>query len=231
MKKFLALFAALTLAACSGDDDNNEVKQNKFVSTITTSYNDDSADGEVITFLYDDQKHIKSVVASDEILASFTYQGDNVVSIAGDDSTEAQYNFTYINDVFSGYSYYEDSYLIAHNAQANTYAFGDTGAVLYVSGRDLGKVVDADGNVNMEVTYDSSKKGALYNLPGNNLFVLTAFSQLYPFISSQAMTSVAEGDYKYTASNTYDNDGYITKSVLTTVDGEVITLNYTYKAL
>jgi len=230
MKKFLALFAALTLAACSGDDDNNEVKQNKFVSTITTSYDDSPEDGEALTFLYDDQQHIKSVVASDEIIASFTYQGDNVVSIAGDDSGEAQYNFTYTNGVLSGYSAYEESYPITHNAQANTYTFGDD-AVLYVSGRDFGKAVDSDGGTFTEVTYDTGKKGALYNVPGNNLFVMTFFSQLYPFMSSQAMTSVTEGDFKYTATNTYDNDGYVIKSVLTSVGGGVITLNYTYKAL
>lgn len=231
MKKFLALFAALTLAACSGDDDNNEVKQNKFVSTITTSYNDDSADGDVITFLYDDQKHVKSVVASDEIIASFTYQGDNVASIAGDDSGEAQFNFTYTNNILSGYSAYGDSHPITHNAQANSYDFGDLAAVLYVSGRDFGKAVESDGTIFSEITYDTGKKGALYNVSGNNLFVMTFFSQLYPFIASNAMTSITESSSKYTANNTYDNDGYVIKSVLTSTQGEVVTIDYTYKAL
>lgn len=230
MKKFLALFAALSLAACSGDDDNNEVKQNKFVSTITTSYSDSPEDGEVITFLYDDQKHVKSVVASDEIIASFTYQGDNVASIAGDDSGEAQYNFTYTNGILSGYSAYGESYPILHDAQANSYNFGDLAAVLYVSGRDFGKALNSDGSTFTEVTYDTGKKGALYNIPGNNLFVMTFFSQLYPFVSSQAMTSVTEGGYKYTASNTYDSDGYITGMVLKS-ESQEITLTYTYKAL
>lgn len=230
MKKFLALFAALTLAACSGDDDNNEVKQNKFLSTITTSYADSPEDGEVITFLYDDQKHVKSVVASDEIIASFTYQGDNVASIAGDDSGEAQYNFTYKNGILSGYSAYGESYPILHDAQANSYNFGDLAAVLYVSGRDFGKALNSDGSTFTEITYDAGKKGALYNVPGNNLFVMTFFSQLYPFVSSQAMTSVTEGGYKYTASNTYDSDGYVTGMVLKS-ESQEITLTYTYKAL
>lgn len=231
MKKFLALFAALTLAACSGDDDNNEVKQNKFVSTITTSYSDIPEDGEVITFLYDDQRHVKSIVASDEIVASFTYEGDNVVSIAGDDSGESQYNFTYTNGILSGYSAYDESFPITHDAQANSYNFGDLAAILYVSGRDFGKALNTDGTTFSEITYDAGKKGALYNVPGNNLFVMTFFSQLYPFMSSQAMTSVTESNTKYTATNTYDNEGYIVKSVLTTVDGVAVTLNYTYKAL
>jgi len=231
MKKFLALFAALTLAACSGDDDKNEVKQNKFVSTITVSYADTPEDVEVLTFLYDDQKHVKSIVDSDETFAAFTYQGDNLVSIADDDTAEAQYNFTYANDIFSGYSSFGELIPITHNAQANTYTLANSGAVLYVSGRDVGKIVEADGTVNIEVTYDTSKKGALYNVPGNNLFVLTAFSQLYPYISSQAMTSITESSFKYTANNTYDNDGYISKSILTSTDGVVFTLSYTYKAL
>jgi len=231
MKKFLALFTVLTLAACSGDDDKNEITQNKFLSTVAITYNDYPDFYDVRSFYYDNKKHIKTVTKNDSIIAAFTYEGDNVVSIAYDEENVPLYHLTYNKGVLSGFSFVHDNHTITYNGQANTYTINNLGPVLHVSGKDFFKRVDFNGEVNTEVKFDSTKKGPLYNVPGDNLFVVTFFGELYPYVSAQAMISVTESTYAYTASNTYDDEGYVTRAVITSSGHEIATLNYTYKAL
>lgn len=232
MKKILAIFAALALAACSGDDDNKEVAQNKYLSTITLSEDETpSGDDDVLTFFYDDKKHISSIVSEDEIVASFEYEGDNVISISTDDGASERYGFGYTNGVFSQIRIDGQMLPVTFNAQENSYTIGTINASIVVSGRDFTKALEADSSVYADVTYDNSKKGALYNIAGNNLFVMTFFSNLFPYIATKPMAGLRIGSDTYTTANTYDSDGYIVKSVLTSTEGESQVLIYSYKAL
>lgn len=232
MKKIIALFAVLGLAACSGDDDNDKATSNKYPDKVTLIDVDGSS--EAISFIYDSQKHIKTIAVNGEVLYDFDYDGDNIIAITADGDETPYYKFQYTNGIFSGYGVDDEPFApVSYNAQNNSYNFTTLNAILTVSGRDFAKLTDSNSEVYTEVVYDSSKKGALYNVAGNNLFVMTYFSNLYPYVSTQAVKSLRiEGPNEYSVSNTYDSEGYVTQAVLTPLaDGRVITVQYTYKAL
>jgi len=234
MKKLVTLLAAIiTLTSCSSDDDNNADKgNNKSLSSITLSNGDGTGQPEVLTVIYDDNGNIKAFAADDDILYAYKYDtNNNLISISRGLSSDAEYTFQYTNGRLSGYTDESGTTTaIGYNEQTKMYTIGDSARQFSLKGRDIGTVSEAGENM-YTFNYDDSHKGALYNIKGDNLFVLTMFSELYQYMSVRPMTSIATGDDSYTLDNTFDADGYVTKEAIN-YNGQVqsvLTYQYTEK--
>lgn len=231
MKKLLTLLVLIVMTSCSNDDDNNVDKgNNKSLSSITLSSGDGTGQPEVLTVIYDDNGNIKAFVADDEIVYAYKYDANNnLISIGSGLNSDPDYTFQYTNGRLSGYTDVEGAMTtaISYNEQAKTYTIGDSARQFSLKGRDIG-TVSTGGQNEYTFNYDDSHKGALYNVKGDNLFVLTMFSELYQYMSVRPMTSIETGNDSYTLDNTFDADGYVTKAAIN-YNGEVQSiLTYQY---
>ncbi|ALM48874.1 hypothetical protein AMR72_08215 [Flavobacterium psychrophilum] len=232
MKKIVTLLALIILASCSSDD-NNDVNNgsNKYLSSFSIGSDDGTEQSEVVTVIYDDNDNIKAFVADDDIIFAYKYDSDNnLISMSRGFNSDAEYTFQYTNGRLSGYTdvYSGTTTAITYNDQTKMYVIGDSDREIGLKGRDIGVVNDVDGENMYTFNYDDSKKGALYNVKGDNLFVLSLFSEFYQYLSVRPMTGISVFENTYTLENTYDSDGFLTKAAITTNGESQGVLMYQY---
>lgn len=221
MKKLIfALFALATLVSCS-DDDNKEIQ--KFATSITM-------EGDMINLTYDDKKNLKTISEDGDIVYAFTYNSNNELLAINDEEGVPIVTVLYTNGQLSGYTSNGQTQPITYDAQTGKYTLANAGIEASLAGRDLAKLNVIGGNTILDIAYKGSEKGPFYSVPTKNTFLLSMFLNLYYFVSTKPILSVAESGTIITTDNTYDADGYVTTMVLQqdTENQEVI---FTYSEL
>lgn len=158
----------------------------------------------------------------------YTFGGDPVYEI----------NYGYTNGKFSSYydTYYDDTINFSYNAQYNQYTNSINGSRFILNVNDDISIKTASNN-EYSFTFDTTKKGPLYNVV-NKKWIPTLWYGI------SGLTSVEITTYPVTSlfddniaqvnpyTNTYDADGFITKSVFTVNNGyENHEITYSYKSI
>lgn len=248
MKQLLAILLVSTLLfSCRKDDDPIQEQQVKVINNIeikktysgnSTTYIDS------IDFAYNTNKEISKISTFENgvLYYSYTYVYQNNIpvssmydfSFGGDPVYEVRYGYT--NGKYSRYydTYYDDATTFTYNEQFNQYTNSVNGYRFTINEFDDMSVRTGSGN-EYAFTYDTSKKGALYNVV-NKKWIPALWYGISGLgivaISTHPVTSLFDDNRAqanpYT--NTYDTDGFITKSVFSINNGnQRYEITYTYK--
>lgn len=218
--------SALSLLSCNNnDDDTSETEIKKYPESIILT-----KDGESTTtkITYNDKMQIIGYSEPSSNI-TFLYQNDRVVEVR-ENSNSVPYALQYTNGILSGLTHYSNPYPVTYNSQQGSYGVGNF-LSFGLQGKDIAYVNSSSEKE--EFAYDSSKKGALYNLPDKDLFPVTLFSTFqYYYLSTrpiQTITLSVKGTQNILKSeNTYDSDGYITSMTLRSSTEEVFRVEYKY---
>lgn len=226
MKRFFAILAVVMLAACSSDDDKNDGPK-KYPTAFRLGT---EATAPWIQLRYDSNNNLTGLISEDEVQYSFAYNGNELVSITnGGDDEEPDYEFVYQDGALTGYIRNGETFPITYNKDSKTYIFEEEGLEVGLRGRDLGTGKLIGNTVNaLDITYDDSRKGALYAVPTKDLFLIQLFANVYYYLSARPIVTVGDNEDSYTAENLYDADGYITQMTLKSGADTIATIQYQY---
>jgi hypothetical protein len=229
MKKlFFALFALTALVSCTDNDsdsNNNEGTQ-KFVTSMTIG---EGEDADLITFQYDENKNLKAYLEDGDLEYTFTYNDNNelvAVTDAFDESSTV--DIIYTNGVLSGYTLNGTTYPITYNEATKKYLFGGFGIEIGLEGRDIATVAETGQENYLTIDYFDVHKGPMYNVPTKDVFLVSLFTDLYYLTSTKPISGMNDEGQNYTTESTYDQDGFVTKMILSPEIGtdDVITFQY-----
>ncbi|RDI15722.1 hypothetical protein [Flavobacterium sp. AG291] len=231
MKKIFLLVTVVLLASCSADDNNVVTKKLLSSFTITES-------GSISTteFAYDANRNITGITKDGMTEYSFAYNKGNMIIIydgaLDNPDTKQLYNILNQNNQPTDYIDSDGkSWFITYNSTTKKYTFEGSGIEVLLKSRDIASVNDADDVVLATMEYDEEKLGCLYNVPTNNVYLLPLFTELYGYISAQAVKKITLNGTEYAVTNTYDEEGYVIKMVLMTEGGATRTIDYNYVEL
>ena len=173
---------------------------------------------------------------------TFTYQNNIPVSAIYEDASSGDapsvINFNYTNDIYYStyYTMYNTTNIFNYNAQTNLFTSYDTTIKFMLnSNDDLAKKVRYATIANFN--FDSSKKGPLYSVKNKKwiaaLWYTSAVEQVYSnVITAFPVSGVTLDNTVIPYTNTYDSDGYVTKSTSSANNGNNTNeIDYTYKSL
>jgi len=230
MRTLLALFCLTFLFACSNDDDVKET-QKKYLTQM--NFTNDGVTT-TIHFEYDDSKNITAIKAGgdgDDDLY-YTYNGTKLSTIRAGNETEPSMTFTYTADKLTGYTTnYDGDNPVSYNEQTKKYIFGDDDYKYEVSlkGRDVATISPIGGEANFYMNFEQNRKGPLYNVATDNVFLLNLFSTYSPLLFVNAPTDFLYSGVLFTCENIYNNDNYLIKMMLTSNENTAITIDYIYE--
>jgi len=232
MKKILALICLACICACSNDDDPKQSKKKYLTEMILTN------EGVSTTyhFEYDASKNISAIRNNEDEDDNlyYTYNGTSVSTIRVGQDLEPAVTLIYTADKLTGYTNSFDDYTpINYNQQTKNYLFGDEDYQYEVilKNRDVAKINIINSGEYFYMNFDQNRKGPLYNVATNNIFLMNLFSTLSPFLFVNAPTDFMYSQELFTCENTYDKDNYLTKMILTSNEGSNLTVNYTYEEM
>lgn len=221
MKKILLVFLAMAmLVSCNSDDDNKPTQ--KFMTTAII-------DGDPIVFQYDDNKNLKAMYSYGEPMYTFDYDNDNnLIAVSDEDDTDTPFiTIQYQNGQIASITNSGMTIPVTYNEQTSKYVFGGVNIEAGLVGKDLGTIDEIGGDNILTMEYVSDHKGPFYNTPTKNSFLYALLVDLYYFTSTKPIAKVTDMGEVYTAENTYDDEGYVIKSVLTSGgDGGTIIFQY-----
>lgn len=220
-------FSALTFISCSNDDDDSPetaAKKKYPESFVLTQY----GQSKTTTISYNDKMQITGYSEPNSVI-TFSYETGKVKEVR-ENGNSLPYALSYTNGILSGLSHYGQPYTVTYNSQQASYTVGNL-LTFGLNGRDVAYV--NDNSENQIFTYDSNKKGALYDLPDAELFPVTLFSTFqYYYLATkpvQTITLVNNGVQNVVnALNTYDSDGYITSMTAKSGNSEIFKVTYKY---
>lgn len=229
------LILIVTLSGCSKDDDKSqestppvvEIPSKKYVDRVITTENGETL---VTKVNYNNKMQVISYV-DDNTSFNFQYENDRVVAVMeGEESNP--YSLYYTDGVLSGIDHYSQNYSVTYNSSNKTYSFDGTNFKFGLTGRDI-LFVNQLGSNTETFTYDTSKKGPLYNLDAENIFPITLFANFQYFYMTVAPIRTVKFVYDgvtwtLVAENIYDDEGYLTEMTLRTAGEEEINIKYEY---
>jgi hypothetical protein len=178
---------------------------------------------------YNDSMQVTAYV-SDQDTIRFEYEQGKVVRVKEGNGIDP-YVFQYTDRVLSGIQHYSLYYPVSYNSQNKSYILEGGNFTFGLAGRDI-SYVDQTQNYREDFSYDSSKKGAFYNIEGENIFPVTLFASFqYYYLTSAALKSITisgSDTINYITENTYDDQGYITSSILRSEGNEAFSVQYHY---
>ena len=243
------LLLSVVLFSCQKDDEPEPQKPIKVIDKINIkkTYSGSST---IVTdrldFEYNSNKEISKIsrFENDVLYYSYTYVYQNNLPVSsmydftsgGDPVYEVTYGYT--NGKYARYydSYYNDETLFTYNAQYNQYTNSINGNRFILNEFDDITTRTASGN-EYAFTFDTSKKGPLYNVVNKKWLPALWYGidglGILEY-STHPVTSLFDDNLAqanpYT--NTYDTDGFITKSVFSVYNGNsMYEITYTYKSL
>lgn len=250
MKKIIAILTlSIILFSCNKDDEPTSQPLLKVIDKIEvkiTATSNGSFHTEKIDFQYNNNKEISKISTFEEnqLYYSLTYTYQNNVPFSsmyeypngGDPIYEINYGYT--NGIYSSYhdTYYDDTTIFSYNSQFNQFTNSINGNRFVLNESNDFVSMTASGN-EYAFSYDTTKKGPLYNvvnkkwipslwygISGLTIIEMSTFPITSLFDDNLAQT------YPYT--NTYDADGFITKSVFTINNGDqAYEITYIYKSI
>ncbi|TJZ61488.1 hypothetical protein FAZ15_09870 [Sphingobacterium olei] len=250
MKKIGILFLlSVLLFSCRKDKTPEPQKSVKVIDKINIkkTYSGSST---IVTdrldFEYNSNNEVSKIsrFEDDVLYYSYTYVYQNNLPVSsmydftfgGDPVYKVTYGYT--NRKYARYydSYYNDETLFTHNAQYNLYTSSVNGNRFMLNEFDDITTRTASGN-EYTFTFDTSKKGPLYNVVNKKwipaLWYGISGLGILEF-STHPVTSLFDDNLAqanpYT--NTYDTDGFVTKSVFSVYNGTTMyEITYIYKSI
>jgi len=221
MKKILFAFLAIAmLASCNNDDDSKSTRK-----LMTTAI----VDGDPIVFQYDDNKNLKAMSSYGEVIYTFDYDNNNnLIAVSDEDDTDTPFiTIQYQNGQIASITNSGAVIPVTYNQQTNKYVFGGVNIEAGLIGNDLGTVDEIGGDNILTLEYVSDHKGPFYNTPTKNPFLYALLVDLYYFTSTRPIAKATDMGETYTAESTYDDEGYVIKSVFgSEEDGGTIIYQY-----
>lgn len=235
MKKILLLLSVIALFSCSSDDDaNNEQKAKKYVDVVTLTSNGNTS---TINLTYNDAKEIIRYSRSGTTL-TYMYDQGRLTTITDTDLNNTPYQLSYTNGELSSLKHYDDTYPVTHSTADNSYTFnlGEINFKLGITGRDIAYLNNFDGVSSQKFSYSTQNKGPMYNMGTEKAYLVPLFSEYaYIFLTSMPTTQFkfnSDGAEKvYNATHTFDEDGYVTSTVLRNADEEFLSAQFHYVTL
>lgn len=229
VKNILVLsFLTFSLLSCTNDDDDTGVESavKKYPESFILTKDGVSKTTHIT---YNDAMQITGYV-DDYSTISFVYENGRVVKVKEGNGIDP-YTMRYTNGILSGLDHYSLSYPVSYNSQQNSYKIGDFTS-FGLSGRDILYVSNTPENTET-FSYDTSKKGPLYDLEGENLFMVTLFASFqYYYLSASSIKSITvsndQESLTYSSQNTYDEDGFLKSMTLRSGSQELFKVEYNY---
>jgi len=235
MNKILLLLSVITIFSCSSDDDsNNEQKAKKYVDVVTLTTNGETS---TINLTYNDAKQIIRYSRSGTSL-TYKYEQGRLTTITDTDQNNTPYQLSYTNGQLSSLKHYNDTYPVTHNVADNCFTFsaGEINLKLGIAGRHIAFLNNFDGVSSQKFSYSNQNKGPMYNISTENAYLVPLFSE-YAYIFLTSMPTVqfrlnTDGTEKvYNATHTFDEEGYVTSTVLRSGNEEFISAQFHYVTL
>jgi len=236
MKKIITLLAFLTLFSCSNDDDsgndNSGSKTKKYVDRISLVSQNGSFD---ISLTYNADKQIASYTRGTTTRLSYEYQGGRLVRVNDLDFPDSPYQFTYNDGILFSLKHYNETYAVTYNKADKSYFFDGISTLKFgFSGKNITYV--EEGNSGRQTfSYNNSKKGPLYNVDMDDLYFIPLLSDYsYSFLSASPLSEIkiaSENTTTYKAENTYDDEGYLTSTVMRSGNDQLYSATYHYTDL
>lgn len=236
MKKILLLLSVITILGCSSDDDSgNDQATKKYVDRVTLISNGETS---TINLAYNDAKEIISYSRSGSTTLSYEYQQGRLTKITDTGENNTPYLLSYTNGELSSLKHYDTTYPVTHSATDNSYTFnlGEINFKLGITGRDIAFLNNFDGVSTQKFSYSNQNKGPLYNLPTGKAYLVPLFSEyMYIILTTMPTTQFrinSDGvERVYNATHTYDDEGYVTSTVLRSATEEFISAQFHYITL
>jgi hypothetical protein len=253
MKKTILIIAiSIFLFSCSKDDEHTSqpIAQptTKVIDKIESKIKFGAAAEIKYTyqFSYNANKEITKIefFNNDSFRYFYTYNYVNNIPTSGQYETifdafpayNVSFNFT--NNRYASYfdSQLNDTTNFSYNTQFSFYTNGINGNRFFINetGDLHTRSYGSNGN-EYAFTFDQNKKGPLYNVVNKKWIPLLWYginNDRVPFITSLPLNSVFDDNIAQNnpITNTYDADGFVTKSVFTTENGQnTYETNYIYK--
>jgi hypothetical protein len=236
MKNSIALLLLIIfLCGCSNDDNNDNSPTRKYADRVVLEYPEDDDEPVTTHIMYNNDMQVTAFISDDDLALRFEYENGKIVKVTEDGGAIAPYTLHYTGGVLSGVDHYDETYTVAYNSAQNSYTFLEDNLKVGLQDRDI-LYINGNGGYNQSFTYDTNFKGAFHDVPMDNLFTLTLFSnQHYYYLTSAALKSITLSEDNnamvYVAENTYDEDGYIQTCVLKSGTQQVYKVTYHYKEL
>jgi len=235
MKQVLTLLVFLSLFSCSNDDDsgnNNSPKTSKYVDRIALVSENGSFD---IALTYNADKQIATYTRDATTRLSYEYQNGRLVRANDLDFPDSPYLFTYNDGILFSLKHYDDTYSVTYNKADKSYFFdGITTLKFGFSGKNINYVEEGLSG-RQTFTYDNKNKGPLYNIDMDDLYFIPLFTDYsYSFLSAAPLSEIkieSENTITYKAENTYDDEGYLTSTVMRSGNDQLYSATYHYTDL
>jgi YD repeat-containing protein len=231
MKKILLLLSIITLFSCSSDDDfNNEQKAKKYVDVVTLTSNGETS---TINLTYNDAKEIIRYSRAGTHLA-YQYDQGRLVRVTDTDSDDFASQLFYTNGELTSFKQYESTYPVTYTAADNSYTFEGIGFKVGIAGRDIA-YVNESGTM-QKFSYSNDNKGPMYNVPTDRAYLVPLFSEyMYIILTSKPTTQFKINDdgteRVYNAAHTFDDEGYVTSTILRSSNEEFLSAQFHYVTL
>ena len=235
MKKLLTLLLFVSLFSCSSDDDsgnNDSPKTNKYVDKIALVSQNGSFG---ITLTYNADKQIATYTRDATTRLSYEYQDGRLVRANDLDFPDKPYLFTYNDGILFSFKHYDDTYAVTYNKADKSYFFDGISTLKFgFNGKNI-TYVEEGLSGRQTFTYDNKNKGPLHNVDMDDLYfipLLTDYS--YSFLSASPISEIkieSENTTTYKAENTYDDEGYLTSTIMRSGNDQLYRATYHYISL
>lgn len=239
MKQLLSiLLLGTVLFSCKKDNDPVQQQKNKVVDKVEikkTYTSSSTISNSRLDFEYSTNKEISKISLFDDDLLyySYTYVYQNNIPTSsmydypsgGDPVYEIRHGYT--NGRYSSYydTHYADETVFSYDAPFNQYTNSITGNKFVLN--DFNDITLRTGSGNeYAFSFDTSKKGPLYNV-ANKKWIPALWYGISGLgiieISTHPVTSLFDDNIAQTNpyTNTYDTEGFVTKSVFSLNNGSV----------
>jgi hypothetical protein len=226
IKKVMALLLAGVACSCSNNDDNTDNSVRKYADQVIVTQDGTSTTTKIE---YNDDMQVTAYVSNRDTIR-FEYEDGRLARVKEGNGIDP-YTLEYTNGKLSGIYHYSQYYPVTYNSQEKSYTFEGGNLAFGLAGKDI-LYVDHPESYRESFTYDATKKGAFYNLDGEDIFPVTLFATFqYYYLTADALTSITLSGSEianYLSENTYDDEGYILSSIMRLNGGEAFRVQYHY---
>jgi hypothetical protein len=227
IKKVMAfLIAGAAACSCSKSDDGSDRSVRKYPDQVVLT-----RDGSATTtkIEYNTSMQVTAYV-SDLDTIRFEYEGGRLARVKEGNGIDP-YTFEYTDGKLSGLHHYSQYYPVTFNSQENSYTLEGGNLVFALAGKDV-LYVDRPESYRESFSYDATRKGAFYNLGGEDIFPVTLFAATqYYYLTASALSAITLSGSEtgsYHSENTYDDEGYILAASVRLDGSEAFRVQYHY---
>ncbi len=227
IKKLIALLLAGAAAwSCSNNDDSIDNTVRKYADQVIVTQ-----DGSITTtkIEYNNGMQVTAYVSNRDTIR-FEYEDGRLARVKEGNGIDP-YTLEYTNGKLSGIHHYSQYYPVTYNSQEKSYTLEGGNFKFGLSGKDV-SYVEHPSSYKESFRYDATKKGAFYNLNGEDIFPVTLFATTqYYYLTAAALASITLSGSEtgnYVSENTYDEEGYILSTSMRLDGSEAFRVQYHY---